>query len=51
VNCRNQAYTGIQHDGGYAEVMIARGSGLISVPDDLKDNLTLESTSIVDRPS
>jgi alcohol dehydrogenase, propanol-preferring len=36
VNCQNQAYTGIQHDGGYAEVMIAKGSGLISVPDDLE---------------
>jgi len=36
VNCQNQAYTGIQHDGGYAEVMIAKGSGLISMPDDLK---------------
>src|SRR5215831_5125708 len=27
VNCRNQEYTGIQHDGGYAEVMIARRAG------------------------
>src|SRR5215471_5694574 len=35
VNCRNQEYTGIHHDGGYAEVMIAKASGLISVPDDL----------------
>src|SRR5258706_212099 len=35
VNCQNQEYTGIQHDGGYAEVMIAKGSGLIAVPDDL----------------
>ncbi len=35
VNCRNQEQTGIQHDGGYAEVMIAKASGLISVPDDL----------------
>src|SRR6202040_4194745 len=24
VNCRNQEYTGIHHDGGYAEVMIAK---------------------------
>jgi alcohol dehydrogenase, propanol-preferring len=36
VNCQNQAFTGIQHDGGYAEVMVAKGSGLISVPDDLE---------------
>ena len=35
VNCINQAYTGVQHDGGYAEVMIAEASGLIAVPDAL----------------
>lgn len=35
VNCVNQGYTGVQHDGGYAEVMIAKASGLIAVPDDL----------------
>src|ERR1700728_4992898 len=35
VNCANQAYTGVQHDGGYAEVMIAKASGLMSVPDEL----------------
>jgi propanol-preferring alcohol dehydrogenase len=35
VNCINQGYTGVQHDGGYAEVMIAKSSGLIAVPDDL----------------
>jgi propanol-preferring alcohol dehydrogenase len=35
VNCRNQEFTGIQHDGGYAEVLIARTSGLMSIPDDL----------------
>jgi alcohol dehydrogenase, propanol-preferring len=35
VNCRNQEYTGIQHDGGYAEVMIAKASGLVSIPNDL----------------
>ena len=35
VNCTNQGYTGVQHDGGYAEVMIAKSSGLISVPDEL----------------
>src|SRR6202008_643220 len=33
--CRNQAYTGVQQDGGYAEVMIAKASGLMSVPDAL----------------
>src|SRR5216683_2256945 len=35
VNCTNQGYTGVQQDGGYAEVMIAKASGLIAVPDDL----------------
>src|SRR5262249_28567780 len=35
VNCRNQEYTGIHHDGGYAKVMIAKASGLVSIPDDL----------------
>jgi propanol-preferring alcohol dehydrogenase len=35
VNCRNQEFTGIQHDGGYAEVMIAKASGLMSIPDSL----------------
>ena len=35
VNCVNQGYTGVQQDGGYAEVMIAKASGLIAVPDDL----------------
>src|SRR5229473_4775921 len=35
VNCINQGYTGVQQDGGYAEVMIAKASGLIAVPDDL----------------
>ena len=35
VNCKNQGYTGVQQDGGYAESMIAKASSLISVPDDL----------------
>ncbi|MGB8542733.1 MAG: alcohol dehydrogenase catalytic domain-containing protein [Candidatus Acidiferrales bacterium] len=35
VNCRNQEFTGIHIDGGYAEVMLARASGLISIPDSL----------------
>src|SRR5246500_1586793 len=35
VNCRNQEYTGIDHDGGYAEVMIAKASGLVSIPNEL----------------
>jgi propanol-preferring alcohol dehydrogenase len=35
VNCRNQAFTGVQQDGGYAEIMIAKQSGLVSIPDDL----------------
>ena len=35
VNCRNQEYTGIHSDGGYADMMIAKASGLMSIPDDL----------------
>jgi alcohol dehydrogenase, propanol-preferring len=35
VNCANQAFTGVQQDGGYAEVMIAKASGLMAVPDQL----------------
>jgi alcohol dehydrogenase, propanol-preferring len=35
VNCRNQEYTGVHQDGGYAEVMIAKASGLVSIPDEL----------------
>src|SRR6516162_5063977 len=35
VNCRNQEYTGIHQDGGYAEVMTAKASGLVAIPDDL----------------
>ncbi|MBV8279071.1 MAG: alcohol dehydrogenase catalytic domain-containing protein [Verrucomicrobia bacterium] len=32
VNCKNQEFTGIHHDGGYAEVMIAKASALVSIP-------------------
>jgi alcohol dehydrogenase, propanol-preferring len=35
VNCRNQEYTGIHQDGGYAEVMLAKASGLVAIPDNL----------------
>jgi propanol-preferring alcohol dehydrogenase len=35
VNCSNQDFTGIQHDGGYAEVLIAKASALMAIPDDL----------------
>ena len=35
VHCQDQGYTGVQHDGGYAEVMIAKESGLVVVPDEL----------------
>lgn len=33
VNCKNQGFTGIHLDGGYAEVMIAKASGLVSIPE------------------
>src|SRR5882757_7733020 len=35
VNCENQEFTGVHSDGGYAEMMIAKASGLVSVPDGL----------------
>ena len=35
VNCANQGFTGVQQDGGYAEVMIAKASSLMAVPDEL----------------
>ena len=35
VNCKNQQYTGVHQDGGYAEVMLAKASGLVSIPDKL----------------
>ncbi|HMJ35897.1 MAG TPA: alcohol dehydrogenase catalytic domain-containing protein [Baekduia sp.] len=35
VNCEQQPYTGIHTDGGYAEVLIARESGLVAIPDEL----------------
>src|SRR5271163_1101454 len=35
VNCKNQSFTGVQQDGGYAEVMIAKASSLMAVPDEL----------------
>lgn len=36
VGCQNQPYTGVHVDGGYAESMIAKASGLISVPEELR---------------
>jgi alcohol dehydrogenase, propanol-preferring len=35
VNCENQPWTGTTVDGGYAEVMYARASGLVRIPDGL----------------
>jgi propanol-preferring alcohol dehydrogenase len=35
VNCKNQEFTGIHSDGGYAEVMLAKASGLVRIPDGL----------------
>jgi propanol-preferring alcohol dehydrogenase len=31
----NQEYTGVHSDGGYAEVMLAKASGLMRIPDDM----------------
>ncbi|WP_026186807.1 alcohol dehydrogenase [Ensifer sp. BR816] len=33
--CRNQPIVGSSCDGGYAEMMIARATGLVSIPDEL----------------
>lgn len=33
--CRNQQVVGSSRDGGYAEMMLARGTGLVSIPDEL----------------
>src|SRR5271156_1040013 len=35
VGCRNQQYTGVHRDGGYAEFLIAKASGLMSIPQEL----------------
>lgn len=35
VNCARQGFSGVHSDGGYAEVMLAQASGLVSVPDAL----------------
>jgi D-arabinose 1-dehydrogenase-like Zn-dependent alcohol dehydrogenase len=35
VSCLNQEFTGVHQDGGYAEVLIAKASGLVSIPKDL----------------
>jgi alcohol dehydrogenase len=35
VLCRNHPIVGYSHDGGYAEMMLARATGLVSVPDEL----------------
>ncbi|TAK97948.1 MAG: alcohol dehydrogenase, partial [Rhodospirillaceae bacterium] len=33
VNCRDQPFTGMTRDGGYAEMMTARMTGLVAIPD------------------
>lgn len=33
--CKNQPVVGSSQDGGYAEMMIARSTGLVSIPDEL----------------
>lgn len=34
--CRNQPVVGATCDGGYAEMMLARGTSLVSIPDELR---------------
>ncbi|HQA68303.1 MAG TPA: alcohol dehydrogenase [Aggregatilineales bacterium] len=33
--CENQPFVGASRDGGYAEMMLARATGLVSIPDEL----------------
>jgi alcohol dehydrogenase len=33
--CRNQPFVGASCDGGHAEMMVARGTGFVSIPDEL----------------
>ncbi|MYM95523.1 alcohol dehydrogenase [Duganella vulcania] len=33
--CQNQPFVGASRDGGYAEMMLARATGLVSIPDQL----------------
>jgi alcohol dehydrogenase len=33
--CPNQAFVGSSRDGGYADMVLARGSGLVAIPDSL----------------
>lgn len=33
--CRNQPFVGATCDGGYAEMMVARSTGLVAIPDEL----------------
>ena len=35
INCRNEKITGITHDGGYQEYMIAPAESVAAIPDDL----------------
>jgi len=35
VNCQNPVTSGVNVDGGYAEVMIAEARGIVSIPDEL----------------
>ncbi|MFC1236206.1 alcohol dehydrogenase catalytic domain-containing protein [Vibrio sp. F74] len=37
--CREQPFVGSTQDGGYAEMMIARATGLVSIPDGLKSQV------------
>ena len=36
VNCQNPVISGVNVDGGYAEVMIAEARGIVSIPDELR---------------
>lgn len=51
VNCADQPQTGTTVDGGYAEVLIARSSGLVRVPDELSPPSRPRCSAPASRPS
>jgi alcohol dehydrogenase len=49
--CQNQPFVGASCDGGYAEMMLARGTGLVSIPDELNSEEAAPSCAPASRRS
>jgi alcohol dehydrogenase len=58
--CENQPFVGASRDGGYAEMMLARGTGLVSIPEELNSEeaapilcagILMRSRSLAQRPA